>query len=123
MALEATAVPTADGVPQTADAEEKHHITSAPVASHHIASSNIAPPSSSSHFLLHGGSHADIFLYTKVSNMRELLSLFQRQQLQAAVLNASLLCDVFPVLCALVKTTQQARRNQLKSKSAHQTRS
>lgn len=76
-------------------------------------------PSPSSRFLLHGAATADIFLYTQVRNTAELLSLFHRQKLGAALLNPALLPDdVFPLLCALVKTTLQAQRKQLKAKSA-----
>ena len=75
--------------------------------------------SSPSHFPLHGGSHCDIFLYVDVSNTAELLSLFSCQQLRACVLASALHCHVFPLLCALVKTTQQKRRKQLRCKDVY----
>jgi hypothetical protein len=112
MALDASSAHSADELKQPLSEEEKKQDTSA-------SATAVTTVSSPSHFPLHGGSHCDIFLYVNVSNTDELLSLFNRQQLRACILASSLHCDVFPLLCALVKTTQQKRRKQLRCKDVY----
>ena len=80
-----------------------------------LSSSTPAPV----HFPLHGGSHCDVLLFADVTNTAELLTLFHRQQLRAALLNPALLPDPFPLLVALTKTTASSRRRAFKAKDVY----
>ncbi|XP_039132406.1 EKC/KEOPS complex subunit TPRKB [Dioscorea cayenensis subsp. rotundata] len=67
------------------------------------------------------GSTLSLALFTDVSNSKELLNLIQEGKLEpeVALLNASLIPDVFPILAAAHKAVLDKSRESLKTRSLH----
>jgi len=78
-----------------------------------------SPPAVTSHYELRSGDSVDFLLYSQVTNIDELIQLYNSKQLQAAPVNPALICQLFPLLCAANKTCYQQRRNQLKTKDVY----
>ena len=80
-----------------------------------------APPSTSpsSRFPLLGSHFADVFLFHSVTNTSQLVALFNRHKLNAALINPALVPATFPLLTAATKTAAQQSNSRLTSQSIH----
>ena len=77
------------------------------------------PGQDSGHYALPSGDTLDVLLFSNVTNMSELLQLSNNQHLSAALIKASLIPDVFPLLCAATRSSWQSQRKQLRTRDLY----